>query len=453
MPRLCFLAVLVTISGLALPPCGTAAADEATLAALARSALETHESVARAESQVRRAQADVGLARSVLLPRLDINGAHVWYQEAQVLELAPGESFVLRPDKDWSWSADLRQTLFYGLRDWRARDVALLQRDIARLERRTASADLVLEVAAAFFQAVTAGQRLDVARTVLEQLEAQLKVASRRYEVGEAARADVLRWEAQVAAQRQQVVINEGERELALRRLARKVGRQRLGDLQPPGPIPVPQSPEEQLVSQALEQRLEMITLRHQLEAVGLYVKIEKGAWLPELEASAQYFQQKAQFPSEDWISATLSLKIPIYDGGLTSARVAQAREDLFEVELLERELRKAITDQVESAAIQLRSAIAGLEAARQSREAAAEAHRQLEHAYRVGEATATDLLSATASLTDAENSLIIARAQRQLASIGLRHAVGESPLPDLDLAPDATATAPAELSDEDRGE
>jgi outer membrane protein len=256
-----------------------------------------------------------------------------------------------------------------------------------------------------------------------------------------------------VAAQRQQVVVNEGERELALRRLARKVGRQRLGDLEPPGPIPVPPSPEVQLVSQALEQRLEMITLRHQLEAAGLYVKIEKGAWLPELEASAQYFQQKAQFPSEDWISATLSLKIPIYDGGLTSARVAQAREDLFEVELLERELRKAITDQVESAAIQLRSAVAGLEAARQSREAAAEAHRQLEHAYRVGEATATDLLSATASLTDAENSLIIARTQRQLASIGLRHAVGESPLPDLDLALDTTTTEPAEISDEDRGE
>ena len=57
-----------------------------------------------------------------------------------------------------------------------------------------------------------------------------------------------------------------------------------------------------------------------------------------------------------------------------------------------------------------------------------------MEQAYRVGESTATDLLETTSALTDAETAAVIARWQRELEAIALRHAVGEEPLPDLTL-------------------
>ncbi len=218
------------------------------------------------------------------------------------------------------------------------------------------------------------------------------------------------------------------------RRLARLAGVDAVGRLLSPGPVPVPDDDDAVLVEQALGQRLEMRTLQHQLEAAGIMIKIEKGARLPEVEANAQYFKQKAQFPSSDWLSLTLSLKVPVYDGGLAAARVAKAREDLFDVQLVERELRKGITDQVEEAAIGVRSATAALSAAKEREEASEEAHRQVERAYRAGEASATDLLTTTTELTDARTALIIARAQRQLQAIALRHALGEAPLPELEL-------------------
>jgi outer membrane protein len=288
-------------------------------------------------------------------------------------------------------------------------------------------------VAASFLEALAADQRVEVARATLEQIAAQLQVAERRFEVGETAAADVARWRSEHAAARQRMIVAAGDAELSLRRLERLTLYDPIEALQPLGPVPPPPGDDDLLVASALDQRLEMATLTHQLEAAGLWIKIEKGNWYPQIDIHAQYYQQKAEFPASDWTSIALTARVPIYDGGLTAARVAEAKEDLRKVELLGVELTKRIADQVQAAAIRHRSAVAAYDAARERQTAAREANRQVDNAYRVGEASATDLLATTAELTDAENAAIIARAQREYQAIALRHAVGLSPLPDLD--------------------
>jgi len=406
-----------------------------TLPELVRTAVASHPDVQRADSQIRRAQADIRLTSSALLPRLDLSGNWTRYQEELAIEFAPGQDFVIRPIEDWLWSADLSQTLFYGLRDWRARDIARLNRDIAQLRRTTAINDLTLAVAAAFYQAIAAEQRVEVQRTALAAIEGQLRVAERRFEVGEVAIVDVARWRSEVAGAKQRVVVAEGDAEISRRRLARLVGVPQVGELIRPGQIPVPPGEDEALRAEAMESRLEMATLRHQLEAAGLFVKVERGAWYPELDANVQYLQQKSEFPADNWLSFSLNLRVPVYDGGLTAARVARAKEDLVEVELLSIEITRAVADQVDSAAVTYRAAEATLEAAEERREASREAYRQVDNAYRVGEANTIDLLDATTEATDAENSHIIAAAQREYQAIALRHAIGLTPLPDLDLS------------------
>jgi outer membrane protein TolC len=427
------LAILVF--GIASAPDSIQAREPApaTLQELVRQAVRTHEAVQLADSRIRRADADITLTSSALLPRLELNGAYTFYADEQVIELSEGESFVIRPAQDWSGSVDLRQTLFYGLRDWRARDIARLNRDIAELDRVTTVNELSLQVARAFYDAVALGEWVEVRTIVLEQSQNQLAVAERRYEVGEIAIADVARWRAEVAAARQELVVAEGDAELASNRLRRLVGLDELGELVAPGAIPVPGGTEDALLAQALEQRLEVQTLAHQLEAAGLYVKVERGGWYPELEAAAQYFQQKAGFPANDWMSLSLMLKVPVYDGGLTKARVAKAKEDLREVELLQQTVHRSIADEVDSAYLRYRAASAVLDAAVERNEASRLAYRQVERAFRVGEASTTDLLVATTEASDAETAQIVARAQREFQAISLRYAVGLPPLPDLD--------------------
>jgi len=413
---------------------GAGDVEKATLKDLVLQAISTHEVVQRADSQIRRADADIKLVYSALLPRLNLNGAYTFYADEQVIELSEGESFVIRPSQDWSASVDLRQTLFSGLRDWRARDIARLRLDIADLDRSITISDLTLQVAAAFYDALALAQWVEVRQTVLEENQNQLKVAERRYEVGETAIADVARWRAQVAAAKQALVVAQGDAKLSHDRLRRLVGLDELGELSAPGPLPIPPSSEEDLLNQAFDQRLEMKTLLNQFETAGLLVKVEQGLWYPELEAVGQYFQQKAGFPASNWMSLSLVLKVPIYDGGLTRARVARAREDVREVELLAQTVRRNIADQVDSGYLGYEAASAALEAAGERTEASRLAYRQVERAYRVGEASATDLLSATTEATDAETTQIVARAQREYQAIFLRYAVGLPPLPDLDF-------------------
>jgi len=405
-----------------------------TLKELVLDAISTHENVQLADSQIRRAQADIKLVGSALLPSLDLNGAYTFYDDDLSFELSPGERFVVRPAQDWTASIDLRQTLFYGLRDWRARDIARLNRDIADLDRSTTINDLTLRVAGAFYEAVALAEWVEVREIVFEENQNQLKVAERRFEVGEIAIADVARWRAQVAAAKQALVVATGDAALSRNRLARLVGRADLGELISPGPIPIPEGSEDQLTNDALLQRLEMQTLVHQFEAAGLFVRLRRGGMYPEVDAAAQYFQQKAGFPANDWLSLSLMLKVPIYDGGHTKARVAQAKEDLRQVELLEQTLRRTIADQVDSSSLGYKAADAVLDAATERTEAARLAYRQVERAYRVGEASTTDLLNATTEATDAETSQIVARAQREFQAISLRYAVGLAPLPDLDF-------------------
>lgn len=406
------------------------------LATLVRSALRTHESVARAESELRRAAADVRLSSAALLPRFDLNANLSRFQSEQAVEFAPGQTFIIRPLSDWNYSVDLKQTLFYGLRDWRARNLARLRHDANELELLTVRSDLALEVSHAFFDAVAAEQQVEVRTKALELAESQLQVARRRFEVGEVTAADVARWRAQRAAELQELVLIQGQTELARRRLARLAGIEGLGTLEILDPVPVPEGSDSaaELTAAALEKRRELEVLRRRRAAAQLAVRIERGARLPELDAHFQYYVQKAEFPSEDWVSLSLALTVPIYDGGIAAARTAKASEDLTQLDLLIREMEKAIRDQVDVAVIGYRTATAALEAARERRAAASEAQRQTELAYRVGEATATELLDAGTELADAATDEVIARWQRELQAIALRHAVGEPPVPGVEL-------------------
>ena len=88
----------------------------------------------------------------------------------------------------------------------------------------------------------------------------------------------------------------------------------------------------------------------------------------------------------------------------------------------------------IDSAFIGYEAASAVFDAARERTDASRLAYRQVERAYRVGEASTTDLLNATTEATDAETSQIVARVQREFQAIFLRYAVGLPLLPDLDF-------------------
>jgi len=390
-------------------------------------ALEANEDVLALAT--REAQADhlVGLARSAVLPRLELSGVYTRYKESVDFEFTEGESFTLRPREDWNAQATLTQPLFQGLREWNALKGAKVLHRAAVADLESGVQEVAAAVAAAFTECRTATAERAVRSHGVDLAEAQERSATSLADAGEVTDLDVQRARALVLAARVELVRATAAETLAYRRLTRLLG---LGEDERPelGPLPAPLPADATLaglLASARERRRELRAATDRVRAAELAVKVERGGWLPTLDLTAQYFRQQALFPSQDWLSGSLNLTVPVYDGGATAARVADARAE-HRLAVLERSrLEKRIADEVDAAWTEHAIATATLEMVAAQLAAASEAYRQTEIRYREGDATATDLLSAQDDLTAADLGHARARFRLDLAGVELARAAG----------------------------
>lgn len=390
-------------------------------------ALENNEDYLGLVTEEEQAAHLVGLARSAVLPRLELTGVYTRYKESVDFEFTEGESFTLRPREDWNAQATLTQPLFQGLREWNAIKGARALHQATQADLRRGLQDVALAVASAFTWCQTASAEREVREHGLELARAQQQVADSLAAAGEVTDLDVQRARAQVMAARVELVRATAAETLAYRRLARLLGiddaaRPELGSL--PTVLPDDRSAES-LREAATEQRDELQAAAERIRAAELTIKVERGNWLPDLDLTAQYYRQQALFPSQDWVSGSLNLTVPIYDGGATAARVADARAR-YRLAVLDRSrTAKRIADEIDAAWTDHTIAEATLDMVRAQEEAATEAYRQTEIRYREGEATSTDLLSAQDALVAAELDHARARYGLDLAAAILARAAG----------------------------
>jgi len=390
-------------------------------------ALENNEDYLALVTHEEQAAHLVGLARSAVLPRLELSGVYTRYKDSVEFEFTEGESFTLRPKEDWNAQATLTQPLFQGMREWNAIKGARVLYRASRADLRSGAQDVALAVAAAFTDCQTAVAEREVRAHGLQLAEAQKQVATSLAGAGEVTDLDVQRARAQVLAARVELVRATAAETLAHRRLARLLGldedaRPELGSL--PAVLPA-DATVDGLREAARENRPELRSATDRVRAAELTIKVEKGSWLPDLDLTAQYYRQQALFPSQDWVSGSLNLTVPIYDGGATAARVADARAK-HRLAVLERSRTdKRIADEIDAAWTDHAIAGATLDMVRAQHEAATEAYRQTEIRYREGEATSTDLLSAQDALVSAELDHARARYRLELAAAVLARAAG----------------------------
>lgn len=404
-----------------------AAAAPLTFEEAVAMALENNEDYLALVTQEGQAAHLVGLARSAVLPRLELSGVYTRYKDAVEFEFTEGETFTLRPKEDWNAQATLTQPLFQGMREWNAIKGARVLYRAARADLRGGVQDVALAVGAAFTDCQTAAAEREVRAHGLDLAEAQEQVATSLANAGEVTDLDVQRARAQVLAARVELVRATAAETLAYRRLARLLGldddaRPELGPL--PAALPAEASIDG-LREAARRNRPELRAAADRERAAELTIKVEKGNWLPDLDLTAQYYRQQALFPSQDWVSGSLNLTVPIYDGGATAARVADARAKHRLAVLDRSRTDKRIAEEIDTAWTDHAIAEATLDMVRAQHEAATEAYRQTDIRYREGEATATDLLSAQDALVSAELDYARARYRLDLTAAVLARAAG----------------------------
>jgi outer membrane protein len=307
----------------------------------------------------------------------------------------------------------------------------------AALGLTSARAQLLLDVASAYFDATLADRLLAIALATLEQADTTLSQTQLARQVGNLSEFDLLRARVTRDNQRPVVIQRRADRDLAYYRL------KQLLDF----PLDQPVTLTTELGDAALVDSTRITAVvdtpgdtaamarapvRQASEAVtaqrGL-VRAARGQRLPQVALTSEFTQiafpdQVSPFGSDlvgDWF-VSLGVRVPLFTGGRIGGDVAVARANQSQAELRLQQTREFAEVDARNSATQLDAAQAAWQASAGTVEQAARAYQIAELRYREGISTQTELLDSRVQLQQAQASR--ARAARDLQVARMRIAL-----------------------------
>jgi outer membrane protein len=412
-------------------------------------ALQNDPAIREAEATYRATAEAKPQARSALFPTLSLRAnLDNRFADTRGGALSPeglpiGTRSIFDQDTD-GWTVSLSQTLF----DWGVY-ATLRQADKRVLRAETdflaAQQDLLIRVATAYFDVLTAEDNLTAAGATREARARQLEQAQRRFEVGLIAITDVQQSQAgyddAVAAEieQQRLLANAQEQLRAI------IGELATDLASPTDDLPLltpdPANAEE-WVRVALQSNLALRSSRIAADIASDDITIQKSNRLPTVSLSASYgessqdrLQRVFRDPQPPTVANTsqepdnrswsIDLTFPLFTGGLNRSRIQQSvYSHRAALEALERVARQT-ERQARDAYLGVISEISRVGALRQSVESNRTALRATEAGFEVGTQTTVDVLQAQNNLQAAETAYARSRYNYILNLLRLKQAAG----------------------------
>ena len=409
-------------------------------------------------------------AWSALLPQLNgtagVNrdhndGTQPFFFSSGIFPLNVGVSTTTR-----TWGLNLRQNVF-SWSNWMTLKAASAQVAQAEATYQAAEQQLILRVAQAYFNVLTADDTLEADQAALEAISRQLDQATTRFDVGLIAITDVE--DAKAARDTAAATVIADKRTLATSEdQLQEITGQKYDRLAKPGadmPLLNPEPADEsRWVNISLEQNPTLISSRLAADIARDNVRVAVGGHLPSLDivAGRSYQSQDlsenlAALPSQNFPAQSLAygtyfndrqiglqLTVPLFAGGLTQSKVRQAEYLWTAAKEGVVQSSRATERQARDAYLGVISGISRVQALRQALASNQTALKATEAGYEVGTRTSVDLLNARKNLVQAQTNYAVARYDYILSVLTLRLAAGTLDPPELAAVNNwLTTTAP----------
>ncbi|KJV05762.1 TolC family outer membrane protein [Methylocucumis oryzae] len=277
---------------------------------------------------------------------------------------------------------------------------------------------LIADLIERYMDALEATDKSEIIKEELSSTEKQLERVRAMHERQMAMVTDLYELEARTETLRSNLLESDNEAKIALEKLRELTGDAvteirpaRLDVMQPP-----PDGDIEGWVRQIGQINPEVIALKHAVEAAKQSISAYQAGHLPTLQLQLSGIYSDTTFNNQTAStgyqigSAAIQATIPIYEGGVTSARVreAEARKKYSESQLeqklreLEKFTRAAYLDMASSSARAL-AADRQLAASEKSRDA-------MNKGYELGVSTIVDVLEAEKQLSEAKKQQRLTR-------------------------------------------
>lgn len=390
------------------------------------SAFRTNETIKIAQEGVLQAESRVDQAWSYVYPRLTAGGAYTRYNEV----LPPGGGFVFQPLDEVRATLVLTQPLYTGGRTLAAWRIAGTEREASRNGLSATKQAVMLGVAEAYYGVIRAQKLVETSRLSLERMERHKKVTERE--------AATRRTKANLSALlRANTLVNQARITLVRAEDGLTIARQKLGLLTKfpedagvvePDRIIAPAGALEAFQETALKNRDDYTNARLSQKVAEEYVTITRGAHYPQMyaEGGVRYTasEPNTQLDGTSYYGG-VKLQIPIFEGGLMRAEVAEARSKRRQAELSSERLRREIEAEVQEAYINYQTITSVLETAKLQYEDARRNFDAVEGLFSEGLVTSLSLIDAESALSFAEKELVSATWDRQLSILRMEKSLG----------------------------
>lgn len=410
------------------------AGDEWTLEELVAVALDRNANLSAAQSTSDAAREGIAVARGARMPRLDAVGlGEIFPRRERLLifrhgfrkEDNPFESGIVNYGLEFTLPLYTSGRVEHGIK------LAVAQAEAARFRVDVTRNVLIFNIASTYYTALRLKDVISAQEAALASLQESLRVAELQREVGRIAPLDMLR-----------IVTRESEAEgeLVGARTAYDQAIELLKELIAVPPevfidvtgeliqASVSAVPVESLRQRALDDRPDLVALRHEVRARREAVRVTESRFRPTVDLKANYRGVTGidDGTTRDDGAIFLRLRIPLYEGGVLRAT---RRQDLAKLRAAEFNLqdaeRRALTD-IQRAVLDLNAAGPRIEAARRAVQQAEEGLRIEREKFAQGRGTSNDLLLAEEALLRARTKLAAFLSDSQIALAELKLAIGE---------------------------
>jgi len=353
----------------------------------------------------------------------------------------PNETILVAFGQKWATNAglSLTQNLFdksvlTGL------GAAKTSREFYKLSAKLTEEQVIEQVATNYYQVLVQRQQIGVIDSTISNTTRVQRILRGQYDNGLAKKIDVDRISVSISnlnSRRQQLVNSVMLLENQLKFFM---------GMPIPTPISIPDASLDSIQPQAVaitdvvnvDNRIEYQLLRSQGDLLKFQKEAYRAEYYPNLSLSSNYSYQgtgqefplfKGQSSGINWFDAasvSINLRVPIFNGFATRARIRQADIRILKLEEEKSQTALGLNLAYENAKTQINNSIITLNSQKENMKLAQEVFFNTQNNYNNGLATLTDLLAAESSATEANNNYSSALLNYKVSEVQLIKSQGQ---------------------------
>lgn len=409
------------------PPARTLTLEEAVQVALRNS-----KALRSAAEEVRRARGVVNENRAGFLPSLGADATFTRLDEGStaVIPAGPGQPpltvpIVRQDQKSVGIAAELPIDITGQIRA--AVDAAEFQEIATRLHYNSVRNQVVLDVKNAYYDVLRAKALVRVAEQALKNAQDREATAQAYLRAGTGTRFDVLRAQTEVADAQQKLIAARNGVNLAIASLNNVLNIDQNTPLETveTSQTPIPSVDLDQSLAEAYEKRPEALQADAQIRAAQKGILLARRSSEPTLRLSwnFSYTPDAGGFaPKTTTWAAIATVRIPLFDQGLSRARNQQAQADLNVARIAKQQVLDGIALEVRQAYLALVEAQERLKVTTAGLVQAEEQYRLAQVRYKAG-VTLTPGASPLLEISDAQTALTQAQTNQVNAQYDVQNA------------------------------